>query len=73
MSTAIDDTDQVATADRSAIVRLLLARGLRDFGDGFMAVLLPVYLTMLGLSPFQVGIIATVALLGSSLLTLPLA
>ena len=68
--TAIDDTDQVATADRSAIIPLLLARGLRDFGDGFVAVLLPVYLIMLGLSPFQVGIVASVALLGSSLLTL---
>lgn len=68
--TSIDDADQVATAGRSAIVPLLVARGLRDFGDGFVAVLLPVYLIMLGLSPFQVGIVATVALLGSSLLTL---
>lgn len=68
--TAIDDTDQAAAGDRSAITPLLVARGLRDFGDGFVAVLLPVYLIMLGLSPFQVGIVATVALLGSSLLTL---
>jgi hypothetical protein len=27
---------------------LLWARGLRDFGDGFVAVLLPVYLNALG-------------------------
>jgi MFS family permease len=43
---------------------------LRDFGDGFIAVLLPVYLTALGFSPLDVGIIATAALLGSALLTL---
>jgi MFS family permease len=43
---------------------------LRDFGDGFVAVLLPVYLTALGFSPLEVGVIATVALLGSALLTL---
>jgi MFS family permease len=46
------------------------ARALRDFGDGFTAVLLPVYLTALGLGPFQVGVVATLALFGSSLTTL---
>jgi MFS family permease len=49
---------------------LYSARALRDFGDGFIAVLLPVYLTALGFSPLQVGIIATAALLGSALLTI---
>jgi MFS family permease len=49
---------------------ILLARALRDFGDGFVAVLLPVYLTALGLSAFDVGVVATAALLGSALLTL---
>jgi MFS family permease len=62
------------TAGRIAIdgsTRLLLAaRALRDFGDGFVAVLLPVYLTGLGFSALEVGIIATAALLGSALLTL---
>lgn len=46
------------------------ARSLRDFGDGFVAVLLPVYLTALGLGPFEVGVVATTALLGSALMTL---
>src|SRR5262245_9594721 len=46
------------------------ARALRDFGDGFTAVLLPVYLTALGLGPFQVGVVATLALFGSALTTL---
>jgi MFS family permease len=49
---------------------LLTARALRDFGDGFVAVLLPVYLLELGLSPLEVGIIATASLLGSALLTI---
>ncbi len=49
---------------------LLAARALRDFGDGFVAVLLPVYLLALGFSPLEVGIIATAALLGSALLTI---
>lgn len=46
------------------------ARALRDFGDGFVAVLLPVYLTAMGLGAFEVGVIATLALLGSALMTL---
>jgi MFS family permease len=49
---------------------LNLARAFRDFGDGFVAVLLPVYLTALGLGAFEVGLVATLALLGSALMTL---
>jgi MFS family permease len=49
---------------------LLLARGLRAFADGFVSLLLPVYLIELGLTPFDVGIIATGTLLGSGALTL---
>ena len=49
---------------------VFVARAIRDFGDGFVAVLLPVYLTALGFSAFQVGVIATTALFGSALLTL---
>ena len=49
---------------------LFAARALRDFGDGFVAVLLPVYLLALGFDPLQVGIIATASLLGSALLTI---
>jgi MFS family permease len=48
---------------------LFAARAFRDFADGFVAVLLPAYLTALGASVFQVGVLATAALLGSSLLT----
>ncbi len=59
-----------AAPDGAPIAPLLVARGLRDFGDGFVAVLLPVYLLSIGLSPLQVGVVFSTALLGSSLLTL---
>ncbi|TIL29726.1 MAG: MFS transporter, partial [Mesorhizobium sp.] len=49
---------------------LFAARALRDMGDGFVAVLLPVYLLALGFAPLQVGVIATASLLGSALLTI---
>jgi len=53
-----------------AVRRLLFAKGLRAFGDGFMSLLLPVYLLELGFSALQVGIIATTTLLGSGVMTL---
>jgi MFS family permease len=49
---------------------LFAARALRDFGDGFIAVLLPAYLLALGFTALEIGIIATAALLGSALLTI---
>ena len=49
---------------------LSLARAVRDFGDGFAAVLLPVHLIALGLGPWEIGVVATAALLGSSFYTL---
>jgi MFS family permease len=50
--------------------RLLLSRGLRAFADGYVSLLLPIYLLSLGLSPFHVGVLATATLLGSGVLTL---
>lgn len=49
---------------------IYVARAFRDFGDGFAAVLLPVYLAAIGLGPLEIGVVATAALLGSALLTL---
>lgn len=49
---------------------LMTAKALRAFGDGFTGLLLPVYLTGLGLGAFQVGVVATAAMLGSAALTL---
>jgi MFS family permease len=65
---AATTTDSVLRRD--SVSYLYAARALRDFGDGFVAVLLPVYLTALGLSAFEIGIVATAALLGSALMTL---
>lgn len=50
--------------------RLLLARALRGFADGFVAVLLPAYLLALGLGQLEVGFISSATLAGSALATL---
>lgn len=49
---------------------LMSAKAIRGFGDGFTALLLPVYLMDLGLGAFRVGVVATAAMLGSAMLTL---
>src|SRR5215213_7160895 len=49
---------------------LLAARALRAFGDGLVSLLLPAYLAGLGHGPFEIGLIATATLAGSSVLTL---
>lgn len=49
---------------------LLAGKAVRGVGDGFTALLLPVYLGALGLSAAEIGAVATAALLGSALLTL---
>ena len=51
-------------------LRLLIGRSLRAFVDGYVAVLLPVYLLALGLGTWEVGLIASATLLGSALLTM---
>ena len=45
---------------------LLAARGVRAVGDGFISLLLPVYLLELGHGPFETGVIATATLAGSA-------
>jgi MFS family permease len=52
------------------IKRVLAARALRAFADGFISVLLPAYLLALGLGQLEVGVIGTATLLGSALTTL---
>jgi MFS family permease len=54
---------------RSANI-LLTARGLRAFADGFISLLLPVYLTQLGFDALQIGILTTATLIGSAAVTL---
>lgn len=55
---------------RSHANRLLAARALRAFGDGYVSLLLPLYLLQLGYAPLEVGVIATATLVGSGVVTL---
>jgi MFS family permease len=59
-----------AAGGRLVVRRLLWGRGLRAFADGYVSLLLPVYLLALGFGPLEVGIVATATLLGSGVLTL---
>ena len=54
----------------SDAIRVLAARGVRAFGDGFVALLLPIYLLELGFSAFAIGAIVCGTLIGTALLTL---
>jgi MFS family permease len=59
-----------AVMGRAGIVYLYAARAARGFGDGFAAIILPAYLLEIGFNPFQIGVVATAALLGSAATTL---
>jgi MFS family permease len=61
--------DQSRTA-RSNILLLYIARGVRGFGDGFAIIILPAYLSAIGLRPGQIGIVVSASLLGTALFTL---
>jgi MFS family permease len=50
--------------------RVFAARALRAFVDGYIALLLPYYLTLLGYDALEIGILITATLLGSGALTL---
>src|SRR5438552_9656851 len=54
----------------SDAIRVLAARAVRAFGDGFVALLLPIYLLDLGFSAFEIGVIVCGTLIGTALLTL---
>ncbi len=54
----------------SEVFYFYAARAARGFGDGFAAIILSAYLIELGFNPFQIGIVATAALLGSAAMTL---
>jgi MFS family permease len=65
-----DDLKCEAPVPRSGVFILYAARGVRGFGDGFAIIILPAYLTAIGFSPGQIGIVASASLLGTALLTL---
>ncbi|HVC11421.1 MAG TPA: MFS transporter [Burkholderiales bacterium] len=58
-----------AGIERGAL-RILAARALRAFCDGFVAILLPAYLLALGHGTLEVGLLSSATLLGSALATL---
>lgn len=60
-------------ASASSDARWILAgRGIRAFADGFISILLPLYLLQLGFGALAIGSIITSTLIGSALLTLSL-
>jgi MFS family permease len=61
---------RLGEGSRSDTVYLYAARGARGFGDGFATIILPAYLLEMGFNSFQIGLVATVALLGSAVMTL---
>jgi len=63
-------TSSACAKPRQDIFYVYAARALRGFGDGFAVIILPVYLLAIGLSPQQVGIVASASLLGTAALTL---
>src|SRR3978361_394710 len=64
------DSTETSTRTRPDAHYLYAARALRGFGDGFAIIILPVCLLATGLTPQQVGIVASASLLGTAGLTL---
>src|SRR5258707_15210457 len=62
--------ERLGVAGQADVFYLYAARAARGFGDGFAAIILPAYLLEIGFNPFQIGIVATAALLGSAATTL---
>jgi MFS family permease len=68
----MDDTlaHAPATTRHSGVNLLYAARCVRGIGDGFAVVILPAYLTAIGLTPAQIGFVATASLFGTAIFTL---
>src|SRR6516162_6525487 len=62
--------ERLGVAGQADVINLYAARAARGFGDGFAAIILPAYLLEIGFGPFQIGLVATAALLGSAATTL---
>ena len=62
--------ERLGAGGRSDVFYLYAARAARGFGDGFAAIILPAYLLEIGFNPFEIGIVATAALLGSAATTM---
>src|SRR5476651_412409 len=62
--------ESAAMKPRTDVFYLNAARAARGFGDGFAVIILPAYLSEIGFSPFQIGLVAAAALLGSAGMTM---
>jgi len=62
--------ESAVSAVHSNLLLLYAARALRGFGDGFAAIVLPVYLSAVGFDTTQIGFVAAAALLGTAAFTL---
>jgi MFS family permease len=69
MSSATKE-EQITRVLHSNLLLLYAARALRGFGDGFAAIVLPVYLSAIGFDAAQIGLVAAAALLGTAAFTL---
>ncbi len=49
---------------------ILLNRGIRSFGHGFISVLLGIYLKELGIEPFLIGVLLSTAIIGGALFSI---
>lgn len=63
-------SDHTTRSTRLDIALLYVARGVRGLGDGFAIIILPAYLSAIGLSTGQIGLVVSASLLGTALLTL---
>src|SRR4029077_16101157 len=59
-----------AKTPHSEVNLLYAARCIRGLGDGFAVVILPAYLTAIGLTPAQIGFVAAASLFGTAVFTL---
>ena len=62
--------ERITSVLHSSLLLLYAARALRGFGDGFAAIVLPVYLSAIGFDATQIGFVAAAALLGTAAFTL---
>jgi MFS family permease len=63
-------SDPLLPDPRRDLLLLYAARAARNFGDGFAVIVLPAYLSAIGYTPGEIGLVATAALSGAALLTL---
>ncbi|MBI4366443.1 MAG: MFS transporter [Deltaproteobacteria bacterium] len=66
----MNDGTRGARSPHSDVLLLYAARGVRGFGDGFAIIILPAYLSAIGFSPGEIGLVASASLFGTALLTL---